>query len=80
MSTMNRTDVYGQGSNAGAIGAAGGIGATQVTGPNPSAVTTSAQGGSIPMVGNGQAAFSWAGFVVALVILRIALEAGGESR
>lgn len=80
MSTLSRADVFGTASNAGALGQAGGVGTTQVTGPNPSSVTSSAQGGSTPMVGNNGAAFSWVGFVVALILLRVALEAGGESR
>lgn len=80
MSTLTRADVFGTASQAGALGQAGGIGSTQATGPNPSSVTAPAQGGSVPMVGNSQTAFSWVGFVVALVLLRIALEAGGESR
>jgi len=81
MSTLSRADVFGTASQAGALGQGGGVGNTQVTGPNPSSVTASAQGGSIPMVSsNGQAAFSWVGFVVALILLRVALEAGGESR
>lgn len=80
MSTINRADVFGSASAAGALGQAGGVGTTNVTGPNQSSVTAPAQGGATNMVGNNGAAFSWAGFVVALVLLRIALEAGGESR
>ena len=78
MATLNFADVYGQPSRAGAaVNSSPGV---QVTGPNPSSVTTSAQGGVIPSVQGGGAAFSWVGFVIALVVLRIALEAGGEAR
>lgn len=78
MATLNRADVYGMASTAGAaVGTNVGV---QVTGPNPSSVTTSSQGGVVPNMQDAASAFSWVGFVVALVILRIALEAGGESR
>jgi hypothetical protein len=79
MATINAADVYGTRSAAGAsIGTSVGV---QVTGPNQSAVTTAAQGNAVTNVGgNAGSAFSWVGFVLALVILRVALEAGGESR
>jgi len=78
MATLNRADVYGSASAAGAaVGTNVGV---QVTGPNQSSVTTAAQGGVIPNMQGSQAAFSWVGFIVLLVVLRVALEAGGESR
>jgi len=75
MATLNVNDVYGSSSAAGAIFNP----VTQVTGPNASSVTGSGQVGSTPQpVGSG-AAFTWLGFVLALVVLRIALEMGGEA-
>jgi|KBSMisStaDraftv2_1062788.scaffolds.fasta_scaffold01203_14 hypothetical protein len=77
MATLNLADVYGAKSSAGASPANPSV---QVTGPNQSAVTTMAQGNNPQMVASSGAAFSWIGFAIALVLLRIALEAGGESR
>lgn len=77
MATLNVTDVYGSASVAGSVMNPG---AGQVTGPNQSAVTGAGQAGGTPQPAGSGAAFSWLGFVLALVILRIALEAGGESR
>jgi len=74
MATLNVSDVYGSASAAGTIFNP----TTQVTGPNASSVTGSGQVGTTPQpVGSG-AAFTWVGFVLALVLLRVALEAGGE--
>ena len=77
MATLNLADVYGARSTAGATPANPSV---QVTGPNQASVTTSAQGNNVPSVAGNASAFSWMGFVIALVLLRIALEAGGESR
>lgn len=77
MATLNMADVYGASSTAGAVPNNPSV---QVTGPNQSSVTTSAQGGGAGVVASNASAFSWLGFALALVILRIALEAGGESR
>lgn len=75
MATMNVADVYGSSSAAGTIFNP----VTQVTGPNASAVTGSAQSGSTPQPQGSGAAFTWVGFVLALVVLRVMLEMGGES-
>lgn len=77
MATLNLADVYGAKSSAGAAPANPSV---QVTGPNQSAVTTAAQGNNVSVVSGSGAAFSWLGFALALVLLRIALEMGGESR
>ena len=77
MATINLADVYGARS---AAGAAPSNPSVQVTGPNQSAVTTSAQGNNVPTISGSGAAFSWVGFAIALILLRVALEAGGESR
>jgi len=77
MATLNLADVYGARSAAGATPANPSV---QVTGPNQASVTTSAQGNNVQNVAGNASAFSWMGFVIALVLLRIALEAGGESR
>jgi hypothetical protein len=77
MATLNLADVYGSRS---AAGAAPSNPSVQVTGPNQAAVTTSAQGNNVPSMASGGSAFSWVGFALALILLRIALEAGGESR
>jgi len=74
MATLNVSDVYGSTSAAGTIFNP----VTQVTGPNASSVTGSGQVGSTPQPAGSGSAFTWVGFVLALVILRIALEAGGE--
>jgi hypothetical protein len=77
MATLNMADVYGARSSAGTLPVNPSV---QVSGPNQSSVTTAAQGGNPGVVASNAAAFSWLGFALALVILRIALEAGGESR
>jgi hypothetical protein len=77
MATLNLADVYGSRSSAGATPTNPSV---QVTGPNQSSVTTMAQGGNVPSIASSASAFSWVGFALALVLLRIALEAGGESR
>jgi len=77
MATLNLADVYGARS---AAGAAPSNPSVQVTGPNQAAVTTSAQGNNVGVIQGSGAAFSWLGFAIALVLLRLALEAGGESR
>lgn len=74
MATLNVSDVYGSASAAGTIFNP----VTQVTGPNASAVTGSGQVGSTPQPAGSGAAFTWMGFVLALVVLRVALEMGGE--
>jgi hypothetical protein len=76
MATLNVADVYGSASAAGSFFNP----TTQVTGPNPSAVTQSAQAGATPQPTGSGASMSWLGLVLALVILRVVLEAGGESR
>lgn len=77
MATLNLADVYGARSAAGAVAMNPSV---QVTGPNQASVTTAAQGNNVPTVTGSSAAFSWVGFAIALIILRVALEAGGESR
>lgn len=77
MATLNLADVYGARSAAGATPANPSV---QVTGPNQASVTTSAQGNNVGVVAGSGAAFSWVGFAIALILLRVALEAGGESR
>jgi len=74
MATLNVSDVYGSASAAGTIFNP----VTQVTGPNAASVTGSGQVGSTPQPAGAGAAFTWVGFVLALVILRVALEMGGE--
>lgn len=75
MATLNVNDVYGSASAAGSVFNP----VTQVTGPNASSVTGSGQVGSTTQPAGNGAAFTWMGFVLALVALRIALEMGGES-
>jgi len=77
MATLNLADVYGARSSAGAVPSNPSV---QVSGPNQAAVTTSAQGNNVSNVASSGSAFSWIGFAIALVLLRVALEAGGESR
>jgi len=74
MATLNVSDVYGSASAAGTIFNP----VTQVTGPNAASVTGSGQVGSTPQPAGSGAAFTWVGFVLTLVLLRLALEAGGE--
>jgi hypothetical protein len=74
MATLNVSDVYGSASSAGTIFNP----VTQVTGPNAASVTGSGQVGSTPQPAGTGAAFTWVGFVMALIILRVALEMGGE--
>ena len=74
MATMNVSDVYGSASAAGTIFNP----VTQVTGPNAASVTGSGQVGSTPQPAGSGAAFTWVGFVLALVLLRVALESGGK--
>jgi len=74
MATLNVSDVYGSASAAGTIFNP----VTQVTGPNASSVTGSGQVGSTPQPAGTGAAFTWVGFVLALVALRVALEMGGS--
>lgn len=76
MATLNMADVYGSASAAGSIFNP----VTQVSGPNPSSVANVGQAGATPQPTGSGAAFTWMGFVLALVILRVALEMGGESR
>jgi hypothetical protein len=76
MATLNMADVYGAASAAGTIFNP----TTQVTGPNQSSVANTGQAGSTPQPAGNGAAFSWLGFAIALVLLRIALETGGSSR
>lgn len=71
MSTLNYADVYGSPSNAGAVANA----TTQVSGPNPGAVTGSGQAGAVATVGGKAPAFSWVAFVASLVILRMVIDA-----
>lgn len=74
MATLNVSDVYGSASAAGTIFNP----VTQVTGPNAASVTGSGQVGSTPQPAGTGAAFTWVGFILALIILRVALESGGE--
>jgi hypothetical protein len=76
MATLNVSDVYGSASAAGAVFNP----TTQVTGPNASSVTGSGQVGTTPQPSGSGTAFTWMGFVLALVLLRVALEMGGERR
>jgi hypothetical protein len=76
MATLNMADVYGTASAAGTIFNP----TTQVSGPNQSSVANTGQAGATPQPAGSGAAFSWLGFVLALVVLRVALEMGGESR
>jgi hypothetical protein len=76
MATLNVSDVYGSASAAGSVFNP----VTQVTGPNASSVTGSGQVGSVSQPSGPGTAFTWLGFVLALVLLRVALEAGGERR
>jgi hypothetical protein len=76
MATLNVSDVYGSASAAGAVFNP----TTQVTGPNNASVTGSGQVGSTPQPSGTGSAFTWVGFVLALVMIRVALEMGGERR
>ncbi len=76
MATLNIADVYGSASAAGTIYNP----TTQVTGPNPSSVANVGQSGATPQPSGSGAAFTWMGFVLALIALRVALEMGGERR
>jgi len=75
MATLNVSDVYGSASAAGTIFNP----VTQVTGPNASSVTGSGKVGSTPQPSGTGAAFTWLGFVLALVALRVAMHAGGQT-
>lgn len=70
MATINQADLYGISSGArpqhDVIG---------VSGPNQGAVMPPRLAGP---VGNASPAFSWLGFALALVALRIAIEMGGR--
>lgn len=71
MATLNYADVYGQPSGAGAVATAG----IQVTGPNPSAVATQGNGVVSGTTTGGASAFSWVGFILLLLGIRILSEA-----
>jgi len=51
---------------------------TTIGGPNQGAVASSSSSGPTGMVGGGSASFTWIGFILALIILRLLIDFGGK--
>jgi len=72
--SLNRADIYGMLSDRQVT-----VAPTTVGGPNQGAVAPTTNSGPTGMVGGPQsAAFSWIGFVLALIILRLLIDFGGK--
>lgn len=71
--SLNRADIYGMMSNRGVS-----VQPTTVGGPNQGAVASTTETAPASTVGGGSAAFSWIGFILALIILRLLIDFGGK--
>lgn len=73
MATISVADLYGAPSSAPSVPQS----STSVVGPNQSSVASTT---SVLAAPQGSAAFSWIGFILALIALRVLIEAAGTSR
>jgi hypothetical protein len=72
--SLNRADIYGMLSDRGVS-----VQPTAVGGPNQGAVASTAGSAPTGMVGTGtSASFTWIGFLLALIILRLLIDFGGK--
>jgi hypothetical protein len=72
--SLNRADIYGMMSSRTVT-----VQPTAVGGPDQGSVAPSASSGPMSAIGTGgSAAFSWVGFVLALIILRLLIDFGGK--
>jgi hypothetical protein len=71
--SLNRADIYGMMSDRMVS-----VAPTTVGGPNQGAVASTSSSGPTGTVGGGSAAFTWIGFILALIILRLLIDFGGK--
>jgi len=71
--SLNRADIYGMVSDRQVT-----IAPTTVGGPNQGAVASTSSAAPTGMVGGGSASFTWVGFILALIILRLLIDFGGK--
>lgn len=72
--SLNRADIYGMMSDRQVL-----VAPTSVGGPTQGAVASTTASGPTGMVGTaGSAAFTWIGFLLALIILRLLIDFGGK--
>jgi hypothetical protein len=72
--SLNRADIYGMLSDRQVM-----VAPTTVGGPNQGAVaSTSASAPQGTLGGGGSASFTWIGFILALIILRLLIDFGGK--
>jgi len=71
--SLNRADIYGMLSDRTVA-----VAPTTVGGPNQGAVASSTGSAPTGQVGGGSAAFTWIGFILALIILRLLIDFGGK--
>jgi hypothetical protein len=72
--SLNRADIYGMLSDRTVT-----VQPTAVGGPDQGAVAPSTSAGPMGTVGPaGSAAFTWMGFILALIILRLLIDLGGK--
>jgi hypothetical protein len=72
--SLNRADIYGMLSDRTVM-----VAPTTVGGPNQGAVSPTTNSGPTGTVGSaGSAAFTWIGFLLALIILRLLIDFGGK--
>lgn len=72
--SLNRADIYGMLSDRTVQ-----VQPTTVGGPNQGAVSPSTNAGPTGTVGSpASAAFTWTGFILALIILRLLIDFGGK--
>lgn len=72
--SLNRADIYGMLSDRQVM-----VAPTTVGGPNQGAVSPTVNSGPTGTVGSpGSASFTWVGFVLALIILRLLIDFGGK--
>jgi len=72
--SLNRADIYGMMSDRQVL-----VAPTSVGGPDQGAVAPTTNSGPTGMVGSAtSAAFTWTGFVLALIILRLLIDFGGK--
>ena len=72
--SLNRADIYGMMSDRQVM-----VAPTTVGGPDQGAVASTSGSGPTGMVGSAtSASFTWIGFVLALIILRLHIDFGGK--
>lgn len=72
--SLNRADIYGMLSDRQVM-----VAPTTVGGPDQGAVAPTTNAGPTGMVGSaGSAAFTWVGFILALIVLRLLIDLGGK--